>query len=293
VPAQRILLVTNPSSGGSDDEALAAVESELRAAGDVQRLEPGGVEPEAEIQSAARTADVVVVAGGDGTLHRIVNALRAQLEELVFGLIPMGTGNDFARTLRVPEEPGAAARIAAGDGVRRVDLGRARGGGVERLFVNACIGGFPVAMNEAVDQDTKARLGPLAFWLGGAKVVADLPRTTVILDGVQVTDCLAAGVGNGKTSGGGIALWPDASLDDGALDGCALGAPSLAVAGKVASRLKAGTHEGLDEVVTTRGRAVTIDSDPPIEINVDGELVGLRTPATFEVIGSLRIKAQG
>lgn len=146
-------------------------------------------------------------------------------------------------------------------------------------------------MNEAVDQDTKARLGPLAFWLGGAKVAADLPRTTVTLSGVEVRDCIAAGVGNGKTSGGGVALWPDADPDDGLLDGCALAAPNIAAAAKLAARLKAGTHEGLDEVATTIGRTVTIESDPPIEINVDGELVGLMTPASFEVAGSLRFKA--
>ncbi|MBA3431669.1 MAG: hypothetical protein H0U16_09355, partial [Actinobacteria bacterium] len=259
--AKQILLVSNPSSGGSDDERVSIVEGELRASGDVRKLQPEGDGADDEVRSAAGSAGLVVVAGGDGTLHRIVNALEASIDDFVFAVIPMGTGNDWARTLGVPEDPARAARIAAGGAVRSVDLGRARGaGGVERLFVNACIGGFPVAMNEAVDQDTKARLGPLAFWLGGAKVAADLPRTTVTLSGVEVRDCIAAGVGNGKTSGGGVALWPDADPDDGLLDGCALAAPNIAAAAKLAARLKAGTHEGLDEGATTIGRTVTIES---------------------------------
>jgi len=231
----------------------------------------------------------VVVAGGDGTMNRVVNALEARLDNVVFGLVPMGTGNDLARTLELPLEPVDAAKRVALGGVRAIDYGRATGGGVSRLFANACIGGFPVAVNEAIDEDSKRQLGPTAFWLGGAKAAAELERSTVRINGIEVADCVAAGVGNGKTAGGGIELWPSAAPDDGALNGCALPARNHAAALKLAALVKGGGHERLEGVVTEVGPTIHIDSDPPIEINVDGELVGLTTPATFEVAGRLRV----
>lgn len=286
----KFLLIANPSSGGSEDDTTASVQDILAEAGDVRRLEPSLEGFRLEVTQAARDRDTVVVAGGDGTFSRVVNAFSTRLDELVFALVPTGTGNDLARGLGLPEDPVDAARVATGGGERSIDVGRVTGGGVQGLFVNACVGGFPVAMNEAVDQDMKSRLGPLAFWVSGAKVAANLPRSTVSLDGIEVTDCVAVGVGNGMTSGGGVKLWPRAVIDDGILDACALPAADAAAAARLALKIRGGNHEDLDGVEVTRAPRIKIDSDPPIEINVDGELIGLSTPATFEVAGSLTIK---
>lgn len=286
----KFLLITNPSSGGSEDDTTASVQGILAEAGDVRRLEPSLEGFRLEVTQAARDRDTVVVAGGDGTFSRVVNAFATRLDELVFALVPTGTGNDLARTLGLPEDPVDAARVAAGGEERTIDVGRATGGGVQGLFVNACVGGFPVAMNEAVDQDMKSRLGPVAFWLSGAKVAVNLPRSTVTLNGIEVTDCVAVGVGNGMTSGGGVKLWPQAVIDDGILDGCALSAADAAAAARLALKIRGGKHEDLDGVEVTRASRIEIESDPQIEINVDGELIGLSTPATFELAGSLRIK---
>ena len=288
-----ILLIVNPSSGGAGGDARDSVRERLASRGRVSVLEPSEEGFDADVTKAAEAAGLVAVAGGDGTFSRAVNALRPQLEDIVLALLPTGTGNDFARSLELPRDPLEAAEIAVSGVERSIDVGRALGGGVEKLFVNACIGGFPVAMDEAVDPGTKSRLGPLAFWAAGAKVAADLPRTTVTMNGVEVTECVAVGVGNGRTSGGGIAVWPRAALDDGLLDGCAMAAPNAAAAAKLAVKVKGGTHNDLDGVATTRAAKVVIESDPAIEINVDGELVGLTTPASFEIAGRARIMCPG
>jgi diacylglycerol kinase (ATP) len=96
-------------------------------------------------------------------------------------------------------------------------------------------------------------------------------------------------VGNGKTCGGGIRVWPDADPSDGLLDACALAVPNVAAAVKLLLKVRTGDHQDLDEVRTVRGPRVTIDADPPMELNVDGELVGLTTPATFEICGTLQL----
>lgn len=287
----RILAIGNPASSGFSEDVRDAVEGELRARGALDWFTPEEGSTDDDLRSAARDAELVVVAGGDGSLNHTVNALADRLGELRFGLIPSGTGNDFARTAGLPEDPAEAARIVASGRVREFDVSRASGGDVTRLFVNACMGGFPVQVNEAIDEDTKSKLGPFAFWVGGAKAAAHIERSTVTVDGVELPDCVAAGVGNGRTCGGGIPVWPDADPSDGALDACALAAPNAAAAIRLLLKVRAGDHGALDEVLTGRGGRIEIDADPPMELNVDGELVGLTTPATFEVCARLKLIA--
>ena len=265
------------------------IEAELSRAGPLDWFTPSEDSTDDDLAEAARSASLVVVAGGDGSLNHAVNALQERLDEVTFGLIPKGTGNDFARSAGVPDDPAEAARVIAAGRARSFDVSRASGGGVERLFVNACMGGFPVQVNEAIDEDTKRKLGPLAFWVGGVKAATDLKRSTVTMNGVDVPDCVAAGVGNGRTCGGGIEVWPATDPSDGVLDACALGAPNAAAAARLLLKVRAGEHGGLDGVATVTGGRIEIDADPPIELNVDGDLVGLKTPATFEVVGRFRL----
>ena len=287
----QVLVIGNPSSGGFDDDLRSGIERALARAGTVDWFTPSGDTTDGQTAAAARDAELVVIAGGDGSLNRALNALGDRLGDLTFGLIPTGTGNDFARTAGLPEDPIDAAGVVVSGTPREFDVGRATGGDVSRLFLNACMGGFPVQVNEAIDEDTKRKLGPLAFWVGGAKAAAGLTRSMVTMNGIEVPDCVAAGVGNGRTCGGGIEVWPDADPSDGLLDACALGASGAGATVQLLLRVRGGDHEGLEGVATTTGGRVQIDADPPIEFNVDGELVGLFSPATFEVAGRLRLVA--
>lgn len=243
----------------------------------------------AEVTAAARGADRIVVVGGDGTLNHTLNAFDYRFADICWGLIPAGTGNDLARTLGLPDDPLDALEIALGDNRREVDVVMARGEGTERLFINACMGGFPVDVDEKVTDELKERFGPFAFWVAGMRATKRFETTNATINGRELDDCVAVGVGNGRTVGGGIEVFPGADPSDGVLDACAFSVPTTGTAAKIIPRLLRGTHEGIDEVVTDRAPVITIDSDPPIELNVDGELVGLKTPVTFEIAGKLSI----
>ena len=286
----KVLLITNPSSGGASKHDRDEIIEGLRRMGEVRTVEPASLDdfPQ-EVRAAARGIDLIVAAGGDGTFNCTINALHRDLGGSKLALIPMGTGNDLSRTLGIGTDPVQVARGLRDGTTRTLDVGLASGSGAERHFVNACMGGFPVQVNEALDDAEKEKLGAAAFVWGGVKALVDLERSTVTLDSIPVPDCVAAGVGNGRTAGGGIEIWPDADPGDGLLDGCALGAEGLTDLMKLGASLKLGDHRKLDGVSTTRGRSIRIEADPPIEVNVDGELIGLRTPAVFEIVSQVSI----
>ena len=287
--SNRVAVVFNPGSGQSDEQLQSEILGALRGLGEVRAVHPGSEESfAADVSAGTKDAGIVVAAGGDGTLNLMINALEERLDEHIFAVVPLGTGNDFARTLGLPSDPLEAAVSLQKATERAIDLGVASGAGTRRLFVNACMGGFPVEANKAIDAGVKKLLGPLAFILGGAKALGDLDRSTVVVDGQRITDCIALGIGNGRTAGGGIEIWPEARPDDGRLDLCVLSAGSMPAAVVLGAQVKAGKHEAADGTEMFRAAEFAVDADPPLEFNVDGELVGLRTPARFELLGRAR-----
>ena len=287
----RNLIISNASSGGSADEVVNEVRHKFEELGETTHLQPPSLESfDEDVQRSARDKDLVVVAGGDGTLNCTLNALGDRLDEVALAVVPLGTGNDMARTLDLPGDPLEAAEAIV-DGVERsVDYCRARGGGTERLFLNACMGGFPVEVNESIDENTKRRLGPYAFWIGGVKAVARLPRFRVEIDGESLEDVVAVGVGNGKTAGGGIPVFPEAVPDDRVVECCAMQVEGLLDGLRLAGGVRSGAHASLDNVWGRKADRFEVKSDPELEFNVDGDLMGLTTPATFEVAGRVRLR---
>jgi diacylglycerol kinase (ATP) len=112
----------------------------------------------------------------------------------------------------------------------------------------------------------------------------------VKVDGDSYDDVVAIGVGNGKTAGGGITVWPDAEPSDGALDLCILPAEGVGSALKIAASVKRGAHRSIEGVVFKRAARFEISADPELEFNCDGELIDLTAPVTFELVDRLRMR---
>ena len=288
----RVALVSNPASGSTDDDTLEQVAFELSPLGDVVQVRPESPDTYGDALRAAlgEGRGVVVVAGGDGTINDALNGLGSDLRELVFGIVPMGTGNDLAGALGIAEDPIAAARQAAAGRETALDLCRAYTETTSRLFVNACMGGFPVLVNREIDGSLKERLGPLAFWVGGVKAAADLERWRVRVDGELIEDAVAVGVGNGKRVGGGMEVFPDARLADGLIDLCIMPAAGVAAGLRLAASVARGDRPRVEGVVTRRARRFEIGAEPELEFNCDGELIDLKAPATFEVTGRICVR---
>jgi YegS/Rv2252/BmrU family lipid kinase len=280
-----LLVVTNVAAGGTADEQVEAALTVLRAATDVRRevcTEPGDL---------GRVLDglvdrTLVVVGGDGSVHTAVATLlsRGALSpDRPIGLIPLGTGNDLARTLELPLDPAAAARALLTGRPRPLDLIVDDAGGVVVNAVHLGVGA------EAAEKATalKDRLGRAASTVGSLAAGAGATgwHLQVVVDGVLVDvdrEVLMVAVANGRTIGGGAPLAPDASPDDGLVDVVlATSTGPLARLG-FAMALRDGEHVERDDVLMVRGRTVTVTGDP-FPLNADGELDGPVSARTWTV----------
>ncbi|MBA2498005.1 MAG: lipid kinase [Acidimicrobiia bacterium] len=281
------LLVANAAAGSTEDEALEAAIAALEAAGPAADVELVRCQHPDDLEAALDRLEgrVLVMAGGDGSLHLAVNLLhdRNELAGVTLGLVPLGTGNDLARGVGIPLVPAEAGAALATGAPRRLDVLVDDDGGV---VVNATHAGLGA---EAADkaEGMKSALGPLAYPLGALVAGVRAPgwQLRVVVDGTAVHDgpTLLVGVGNGPSIGGGTMLCPDAVLDDGQLDVVvATGvAPTERMA--FASALRKGAHTERDDVLVTRGTEVVVTGDP-VRHDVDGELTDELPTRTYTVL---------
>ncbi len=225
---------------------------------------------------SAEKHDTLVVAGGDGSLHTLANALhrRGALDDYTVGLLPMGTGNDFARTLGMPFEPLAAAAALRTAKERRADLIVDDTG---EVTVNAVHMGIGAESTRAASR-WKGLLGPASFPVGGfiAGLMARGYRLRVVADDETLIDTnhrtLMVALANGHSIGGGMArLVRDARLADGLINLVVARAGAFTKRAVHAARLYRGTHFLDGDVHHRRVRRVTVTGEP-CAAAADGEL---------------------
>ncbi|WP_370617465.1 diacylglycerol/lipid kinase family protein [Mumia sp. Pv 4-285] len=267
------LVIANADAGSSDNAVLSAALETLRPAWEVEVAQTSDADDLREALEAHADADVVVVAGGDGSLHACVQALWSldRLKGATLALLPMGTGNDFARTLGLAEDPVEVARGLTSAAARPIDLAVDDD---DHVVVNAVhVGVGAEAGAEA--GPWKRRLGPLGYAVSAFKagVVGSPTRLHVTVDGELVDhgdDVVQAAVGVGRYVGGGAPLLPDAEPGDGLLDVTISHANLRHRRLAYGLGLLRGRHTERDDVVVTRGRKVTIAGDA-MTWNADGE----------------------
>jgi diacylglycerol kinase (ATP) len=278
-------VILNPHAGTADTGAL---QQALAPLGDVvlrMTQQAGDAKRFAE-EAIADGYDLVVAAGGDGTLNEVLNGLAKDFNRARLGVIPLGTGNDFARSIHMPADiPGALDVLLAGS-TRTVDVVRVASDQT-RYFVNVSAGGFSGLVDEQLTEDLKRTWGPLAF-LGSA--VAALPNlsdycTSVTFDDeesleMQVFNLVVA---NAQFAAGGIPIAPAASIDDGLADVLIVPAASMPKLALLVPQILLGQHLDSDLVTFRRTRKVYVESHPGMWLSVDGELIG-NEPALFEVL---------
>jgi diacylglycerol kinase (ATP) len=230
--------------------------------------------------------DLIVSAGGDGTLNEVVNGIASGGCNAALAVFPLGTGNDFARTLGLPNSADGVMQQILECKTRAIDLVRVTSDQV-RYFANVSSGGFSGVVDEKLTADMKRTWGPLAYLRSAAGAFAELRgyTTTVALDDAEASevDLYNVVVANGRYVAGGIPVAPEADIADGLLDIVLIperGPTDLAI---LAAQILLGKHLGSDAIIFRRAKKIAINSRPGMWFNVDGELIG-NEPATFELL---------
>ena len=292
-----IAVLANPSAGrGRHRDLLSGVVRRLGTAGHPVRVLTAGSGAEASevcVAAVEGGAAALVAVGGDGTVHRALQAVAGT--EVAFGVIPAGTGNDFAVGTGVPAG-GLAAAAAIADALRagrhrRIDLARTTGtGGDQRWFGAVLAAGFDAIVNERANRMRWPR-GPRRYDLAILLELARLrPRVyTLELDGADHGfEGMLVAVGNCASYGGGMRILPDADPADGLLD-VLIAAPfgRMAIA-RLKPKLRRGTHVTDPRVTTFRAKKVVLAAEGIIGY-ADGERIG---PLPLEITcvpGAIRL----
>ena len=233
-----------------------------------------------ELAAEAAGTSVVVAVGGDGTVHEVLNGLMTveRARRPILGVVPSGTGNDYALELGMPlQDPAAAARALLDGSTRRVDVGRLEGAEGGRIFFGVGIGFAMMSAASAELQRSRPLPGKLSYFVGGlvALLTFEAPELSVTIDeGSQSGRYMIVHIGLCRTTGGGYCLTPEAGLNNGRLH-----VSTVTKRGKLAGLLQwplISRGRQLKGVQIVTSERVRVEGQPQLLIHVDGEL--LRVP---------------
>jgi YegS/Rv2252/BmrU family lipid kinase len=224
--------------------------------------------------------DLVIVGGGDGTLNAAVDAIVDT--QLPLGILPLGTANDLARTLGIPNSLPEACQIIASGRLRRIDLGSVNG----KYFFNVASLGLSVKITQQLTKEIKQRWGIFAY---GAIAFQVIWKSRPFNAEIRVNDqsihvkTVQIAVGNGRYYGGGMAVVHDAAIDDQRLDLYSLEIDHWWQILPLLPAMRQGRHIDWANVRSLAGQEITVHTRKRHAINTDGEIT-THTPAVFRVI---------
>jgi len=282
---KRILVIFNPVARGATARAVRQF-LDCRAGPGVTLAPTHGPGDATRLAAADRAHDLIVAAGGDGTINEVVNGLAGR----PLGILPFGTVNVFAKELGIPARLAAAWRVLETGRTRTVDLGCAEFGGQTRHFVQLAGVGFDARAVRATTWALKTKLGPLSYVVAGLKLLRQPHAPVEVAPGIAGAAVL---VGNGRYYGGKVRMFPRARLDDGLLDVCVFEKFGVRELGRHLPAILCARHPGRAGVHYFQTAEFTCRSAAPTPVELDGEDAG-DGPVKFSVKpGALRVLVPG
>jgi diacylglycerol kinase (ATP) len=282
-------IIVNPIAGSIVDLNLRLKQLQRLDAKQV-RVTQHAAEGETLAREAVRAGcDYVIAVGGDGTLNEVINGVAnlRRARQVCVGVVPLGTANDFARSIGLMGDIEASIDILRGKTTAAIDLVRMTSSRRARYFVNVSAGGFSGVVDEKLTPEIKSAWGPLAYLRSAAAALPELQayHTTLTFDDAErlVIDLYNVVVANGQFAGGGLPIAPQANLSDGLLDIVLVPKRPAAQMALLATEMLLGNHISSDSITFRRAKKISVRSRPGMLFNADGELVG-NEPAVFQIV---------
>jgi diacylglycerol kinase (ATP) len=280
----RAIFIVNPKAGDGQRTARAV---ELASSTPWIDMRPTDTHPciQSVEEATAGGYGTLIIGGGDGTVHDVINALKGRSDTLKIAIIPLGTANDLARTLGLPTTVEAALSLITTGSEQRIDVIRARTTSGTTYLLNAATGGFSDTMGRKLTDEIKRTWGPMAYVRAAVEALSEatMYRTHVNLDGRLIAmDCSAVVIANGRYAGG-IQVAPQAKLTDQSMDVAIITAQTLGDGARLAARAAVASPLDDPHVLFEQVRRCWITADPPLPFRGDGEAIG-STPADFELL---------
>jgi YegS/Rv2252/BmrU family lipid kinase len=293
----RVSVIVNPNAGPArrrrtPREAVTLAEGVIgRLGGEARVLVADGPGAGRELaqQELVRGADVVCAWGGDGTINEVASAVTERGG--VLAIVPAGSGNGFARELRIPLRAETALAVAVTGSEHRIDTADFNG----RLFFNVAGLGLDAHIAHEFARTAGRQRGIAPYALAGARALFshEPARYDVVADEVSLSGvpALMVTVANSRQWGNGAKIAPGARLDDGLLDVVVVGETRPLVVASQLWRLLTGTIDRVEGVTILRARHITIAADRDVPAHMDGEPAGdVRAAAITVRAGALRVR---
>ncbi len=290
------IVILNPKSGSSDDDFRAQIEEALRARGieySMIETQPDVAGDELARRAYCDDAKHILVCGGDGTVMSVVNGLAREMqkegqaaednEAPVLSIVPGGTANLLAAALDIPHDVEEAIAIAVAGENKVIDLGRCG----PHFFALGVGLGLTERLVSQASTEQKETLGKAAYVLAMLKELGARPVTfTLKCDGKSSRRKrgVAIVIANAGEIGGKMKFAPDAKMDDGLLDVCILHRFFLRDVFRLVWSTFFGDIRHERAVSFYQAKRIEIRSDPPLDLQVDGEVVEMQTPLVCEIV---------
>lgn len=280
----RHFVIFNPVARGEKSRRLRQfLESKTNDHVTLAPTEKSGDAKRLAAQAVADGQEVIVAAGGDGTINEVINGIGSSGVPLA--ILPLGTVNVLAQELGIPKKMDDAWAVAEHGGIRTVDLACAESNGAKRFFAQLAGVGLDARAVRAASWSLKKKIGPLSYLWAGLKTLRERPiPVDVRVDGTgQSARGMAVLIGNGRFYGGPYRLFPQAQMDDGLLDVCVFENSGSFDVLRYGQGILRGVHTEFSDVEYFQAKEFVCTAAQPVPFELDGEDAG-EVPVRFSVI---------
>ncbi len=275
----RVCVILNPAA---KSERARQLKDKVRrlAKGATLKLTEGPGDAEAQAERAVQQGyEVIVAAGGDGTINEVVNGLEEAGDRVALGILPIGSVNVFSMELGIPGKVEEAWEVIAEGRTRHIDIASANG----HRFVQLAGVGLDAQIVENTAWESKRLLGPLSYVLTATQMMTRKPpKIRLHPEGGRTVEGSFVLIGNGRFYGGPFPIFKEAALDDGLLDVCVFQQQNPLALARYVQGILTGSHTTFDDVKYFQTRRVEIEAAEKVPVEVDGELLG-NLPCEFRI----------